>query len=104
MSHKQNDTYHEQQRELKQEIDKKYFFSVVEEFVQNPDFKGFSGGRIEVYDRDSNSPYAMAEYRFLIPDEFMNGFRELFDFKESDLPIKIDFDMFEIKKIYEKYY
>jgi hypothetical protein len=29
---------------------KRYFFSVVEEMVMNPKYKGYRGGRIEVYD------------------------------------------------------
>lgn len=87
-----------------EKIKKKYFFNIIEEAVQNPDFYGFRGGRIEVYDRDSKSPYAMEEYRFLIPDEFMDAFREVFDFKESDLPIQIDWNMFNREEIYDKYY
>ena len=77
--------------------EKRYFFSVVEEAIQNPDYFCYRGGRIEVYDNQSKSNYGIAEYRFMIPEEFINGFRETFDFKESDLPIMIKWDM-EIKK------
>jgi hypothetical protein len=83
---------------------KRYFFSVVEEMIMNPKFNGFRAGRIEVYDNQSKSPYAMEEYRFMIPEEFYYEFREIFDFKESDLPIEIKWDMFDIKEIYNKYY
>ena len=87
-----------------EEIKKRYFYTVTEEAVQNPDFFGFRAGRVEVYDRDSDSPYAMDEYRFMIPEELFQGFRETFDFKESDLPVMIKWDMFERPDINEKYY
>ena len=73
--------------------EKRYFFSVVEEGVLNPAYKGYCGGRVEVYDNKDKSGFASAEYRFFLPEEFMYGFRELFDFKESDKPISIRFDM-----------
>ena len=73
---------------------KKYFFNVIEEGIQNPDYFGYCGGRIEVYDRDSDTGYAIYEARFLIPEELMGAFRETFDFKESDkMPfIKWEYD------------
>jgi len=63
---------------------KRYFFSVIEEGIQNPKFAGYKGGRIEVYDRKSKSGYACYEARFLIPQEFIDIFRDTWDFKESD--------------------
>jgi len=72
---------------------KRYFISVVEEMIQNPDYFGYRGGRIEIYDNESDSPYAIYEARFLIPEEFIEGFRELFDFKETDKLIYINWDM-----------
>lgn len=63
---------------------KRYFFSVVEEMVMSPQYKGYRGGRIEVYDRKEKSGHACYEARFLIPEEFMDGFRKLWEFKESD--------------------
>ena len=63
---------------------KRYFFSVVEEMVMNPDYQWGRGGRIEVYDSKSKDGYAIYEARFFIPKEFMDAFREVFDFKESD--------------------
>ena len=63
---------------------KRYFFSVIEEGIQNPKYRSFRGGRIEVYDRKVKSSYACYEARFLIPIEFMDSFREIWDFKESD--------------------
>ena len=63
---------------------KRYFFNVIEEMVMNPEYSQFRGGRIEVYDSKSKSGYAIYEARFFIPEEFMDAFREVFDFKESD--------------------
>ena len=63
---------------------KRYFFSVVEEMIMNPKYDGYRGGRIEVRDRKGKSDYACYEARFLIPEEFMDTFRELWDLKESD--------------------
>lgn len=63
----------------------RYFFSVVESAVLNPDFKGFRMARIEVTDEESDSHYPIYEAYVLLPEEFMDGFREVFDFKESDL-------------------
>lgn len=64
---------------------KRYHFNVVEEGVLNPKFQGYRGGRIEVTDIQSESDYAVYEAKFLIPEEFMDAFREVFDFKSSDL-------------------
>jgi hypothetical protein len=83
---------------------KRYFLSIVEESIMNPKFKGYSAGRIELHDRKSKSPYAIEEYRFCIPSEFIDKFRDLFDFKEIDKPIKIEFDMFKLPWEYKKYY
>lgn len=72
---------------------KRYFFSVVEEAILNPDYEDYCAGRVEVYDRYSKSPYAIYEARFLIPKEFMEDFRKTFDFKESNLPVIIKWEM-----------
>lgn len=63
---------------------KRYFFSVVEEMIMNPKYKGYRGGRIEVYDQKDKRGYACYEARFLMPEEFMDGFHKLWEFKESD--------------------
>ncbi len=75
---------------------KRFFYNIVEETIQNPNYCGYCGGRVEVYDKKSASPYPIYEARFLIPEEFMSGFRELFDFKESDLPIMINWNFNEV--------
>jgi hypothetical protein len=72
---------------------KRYFFSVVEECIMNSEYAGYRGGRIEVYDNESDSSYAIGEARFFLPEEFMEGFRNVFDFKDSDKPVFIDWDM-----------
>lgn len=64
---------------------KRYYFNVVEEGVLNPDYKGFRAGRIEVFDTQSDSPYADYEARFLMPEELFESFVNTFDLKESDL-------------------
>ena len=64
----------------------KYFISFIEEGIQNPDYYGYVGGRIEVY---SEGPYAYEEIRFLTTrvGDFTK-FRDEWDFKhisESEL-------------------
>lgn len=74
---------------------KKYFFSVVEEFILNPKYKNFRGGRIEVFNRKDKWP--CYEARFFIPAEFIDDFREVWDFKESDEMPYIRWDYSEAK-------
>ena len=64
---------------------KKYWISFVEEGIQHPDYFGCVGGRVEVYDYDDDSGYAIDEYRFLTRKrtEFEN-FRELWDCQDVD--------------------
>ena len=56
-----------------------YYLSFVEESVMNPDYRGFIGGRVEVY---SKGLYADREIRFFTDrrDEY-SVFREKWDFK-----------------------
>lgn len=65
-------------------MNKRYFFSVVEEFWpgHRPDVHV---GRIEVYDNTDNSGHAVYEARFVMPTDLYELFRETFDFKESDI-------------------
>jgi hypothetical protein len=71
---------------------KRYFFSVVEEMIMNPDFKGFRGGRIEVSDEQSDNAFPIYEAHFLVPEELYEDFRAVFDFKESDLMPRITWE------------
>ena len=67
---------------MAQKEKKRYFLSVVEEMIQNSEYFGFRGGRIEVYDNESDSSYALLEIRFFIPEWMIEPFRKMFDFKE----------------------
>ena len=61
---------------------KRYWFNVIEEMVQNPEYEWGRGGRIEVFEKGTE--YAIFEARWFLPVEFADAFREVFDFKESD--------------------
>lgn len=70
----------------KQNMDKsstkvnKYFISFIEEFVQDPLYQGYIGGRIEVYKRDE--PYACNEIRFFTHKvRKFRAFRDRWDMK-----------------------
>ncbi len=64
----------------------------------NPEYKGYRGGRIEVYDREDKRGYACYEARFLIPEEFIEDFRNTRDFKESDKMPFMRWDYVEEKR------
>jgi hypothetical protein len=91
-------SYTGEEKQPTEKLPKRYFFSVVEECIMNSDYEGYRGGRIEVYDNQDDSGYAIGEARFFIPEEFIEGFRNLFDFKESDKEIFIDWDMSKWQK------
>jgi len=65
---------------------KKYWYSVVEEMIMNldPKYDGLRGGRVEIYEEPSETGYAIDEARFLIPEEMMEKFRDLFSGLETD--------------------
>lgn len=63
----------------------RYCFNVVEQAVMNPKSFGYRSVRVEIYDKESHSDFAVYEASVLLPAEFMDGFIELFDGKESDL-------------------
>lgn len=59
---------------------RKYYLSFIEEGIMNPEYEGFVGGRLEVYD---GGPYAAEEIRFLTNN--LSGFyrfRDEYDMKE----------------------
>jgi len=70
----------------------RYFFSVVEESVINPDYKGYRGGRIEVSDTESTTSKPIYEATVLLPEEFWEQFRKVFDWKESSCMPRIIWD------------
>jgi len=55
------------------------FISFIEEAVLNPDFSGYTGGRVEVY-KDVDE-YAGEEIRFFTNDPAFREFREQWDFR-----------------------
>lgn len=67
----------------------RYTFEVTEGIILSSRYKGFRGGRIEVYDRRRKDDYAVYEASFLLPEELFEDFRKTFDGKESDLPVFI---------------
>jgi hypothetical protein len=70
----------------------RYSFSVVEEMVLNPDYLGYRGGRVEVFDRESEDDYAVYEARFLVPERFFQAFYDMWDGEESDLMPRITWE------------
>lgn len=67
----------------------RYYLTITEEVVQNPQYQWGRGGRIEVYDEQSESSYPINEYRFFIPNELFDGFFDAFSGKETNYPVKI---------------
>jgi hypothetical protein len=76
--------------------EKRFYYTITEEMVQNPEYFGYRGGRIEVWDATSKSKYP-SEYRFFIPEELMDGFRKLLEGFESDKSVRIDMNMEGVK-------
>ena len=72
---------------------KRYFLSVIEEGVMNPEYQWGRGGRIEITDTKSKSHYPVYEARWFLPAEIADKFREIFDFKEFDKLPYINFNM-----------
>ena len=79
---------------------KRYFYTFTEEMIMNRDWDGYFGGRIEVYDRESKTGYAVYEGRVFLPRECYGRFRECFDMVESDcgMMLKMDFGVTKTSK------
>ena len=73
---------------------KRFSFEITEELVMNPKFSGYSAGRIELWDSQSESSHPREEYRFMLPSDLIVKFRELFENYSTDLKLKIAMDMF----------
>lgn len=71
---------------------KRYFYTFTEEMIMNREYDGYFGGRIEVYDRKSDSPYAVYEGRVFLPMECYEKFRACFDHLESDAGMQMQID------------
>ena len=87
--------------------EKRFWFNCVEQMVLNPLFLGFRSFRVEVFDNKSKSPYQIYEASFLVPEEIFQKLYDLFDGYETDLPMRIDFNMFNeecFPDIQKKYY
>ena len=76
----------------------KYFVSFIEEGIFNQKYLEYTGGRVEIY--DDNSQYAIDELRFFTKDKAWFKFREIWDFKEVTEE-QLEFIKKEIK---DKYY
>lgn len=62
----------------------KYFINFIEECVQNPLYKDYIGGRIEVYEQTvTDGPYSCNEIRFFTKDvKKFRAFRNRWDMKD----------------------
>jgi len=60
---------------------RRYFLSFIGEAIFNPDYQGYHGGRVEVYDERKDSPYAIEEMRYFTRDPAFNKFRNEWDFR-----------------------
>lgn len=68
-------------------MDKPYFLSFTEEFVMNPHYAGYIGGRVEVYNNEDTggNGYAIDEIRFFTKNvDAFYEFRDLYDFADVD--------------------
>ncbi len=70
--------------ESEKKKDKKYTLSFVEEIIQNPKYKGWAGGRVEVL-KPKEGSYSVDEIRFFTPrtDEWAK-FVDEYDCKDVD--------------------
>jgi len=72
----------EHERDLKKVMKKqKFFLSFVAEFIMNPEYENYTGGRLEVYGKDDE--YAREEIRFFTDRENeFRKFRDKWDFEK----------------------
>jgi len=70
--------------------EKRYQLSAIEQGVLNPNYAGYRSCRIEVFDRNSDSPFQDQELHCLIPEELFNAFYEVWDGQEVDVLPKIE--------------
>ena len=77
---------------MKEKKEKRYSYEITEEGTKRVDHQWGVGGRIEVFDNQSDSAYSTYEFRFFVPSEFIDALHEMFDGKESDYPVCIAMD------------
>lgn len=56
----------------------------------------YSAGRIELYDTEKNTDYAIREFNYWVPHEKINEFRDFWDFLEVDFPLHVNMDMLDV--------
>jgi len=69
---------------------KRYWYNCVEQFILNPDYQGYRSLRIEVFDREKDDRYSLYEIHCMIPEELFYQFYDMWNWKESDVPLSID--------------
>ena len=78
---------------------KRYSLSCVGQGVLNLDFEGYHNFRIEVFDNEANSNYAVMEGSCMGPPALLDALYDVLEWKDFDLPIKIDLDMTTIESM-----
>lgn len=61
----------------------KYFITFTEEGIQNEKYFGYTGGRAEIFEQESQ--YDIDEYRYLTKRKSFWGFRDFFEFKNVNI-------------------
>lgn len=85
----------EMRRKAIQKPEKRFWFNWVEEMVMNPKYAGYRYGRVEVFDNtamETTYDGRVYEASFLLPAEIYDSVRDAFDFKETDLMPRINWD------------
>ncbi len=81
--------------------------NIVEYGILNPRFKELRIARIEIFDRTRDTPYQIYEGYMMLPEDIFLKNREVLDFYETDLPIRLELDTTNKKyfpDIYKYYY
>lgn len=86
-----------QKTKKKKKKNNRWFLSIIEEFWPGQK-EGVCVGRIEVFDNELKYPYNIYEGRIVAPREIFEKIREIFDFKEFNGPMEIDFSLSEAQK------
>ena len=84
-------------KKYKKKKSKRWFLSVVEEFWSGQK-EEICVGRIEVFDNKLKYPHNVYEGRIVAPREIFEKIRDIFDFKEFNSPIEINFSLSEAEK------
>lgn len=86
-----------QKTKKKKKKTNRWFLSVIEEFWPGQK-EGVCIGRIEVFDNKLKYPHDVYEGRIVASREIFEKIREIFDFKEFNGPIEIDFSLLQAQK------